>query len=336
MGDNDDMMLTNVPTAVRRLFIVILGTGLLVCAAGCSPSESDDNAAEQPMVTGSEAIADNQKQLLDKYNAVAADAQEAATIVSYLNENLMQADVSTADAMVRGLNAFYDKDLQRTQEAFFQGNVQEVLASAEWPITAVNASSITDEKVKQLVATKLAGGYKMVSVEGMIYPIVDYELQKTFMKKLSDDLNVYIAIQAEESKQPTARDAALVISWDELADRALATENYLTKYPDTPERASVMQLYTNSYLTMYILGLNNTPVFDFDSFKLLDEVKESYEKTVREHPDSVTGKLISSYLEILETTGWNVYDKRNGEQTAIPKVKRFHEGYAAQAQAMLR
>lgn len=304
-------------------------------ASGCSKESSNPNEAKEPAANGSDAVANNQKQLLDKYNAVANDAKEAATIVSYLNENLLQADVSTADAMVRGLNAFYEKDLQLTQDAFFQGNVQEVLAGAEWPITAVNASSIPDEKVKQLVATKLAGGYKMVNVEGMIYPIVDYELQKTFTKKLSDDLNAYIAIQAEESKKPTAADAGLKISWDELAERAWKAESYLKQFPDAPEHDYVMKLYTNSYLTMYIIGLNNTPVFDYDTFKLKDEVWNSYSSTIQEHPDSVTATIVSDYMDVLKTTDYQVFQKQNGQQTAIPAVKRFQESFAAQAESML-
>ncbi|MFD1953638.1 hypothetical protein ACFSL6_05450 [Paenibacillus thailandensis] len=323
------------PFSIRHFFFAACGACLLVFASGCAAADTDNETAKAPKAAEGEAVAENQKQLLEKYNAVVKGAKEAATIVSYLNENLPQADVTTADAMVRGLNAFYDKDLQPTQESFFQGNVQEVLAGAEWPITAVNASSIPDEKVRQLVATKLAGGYKMVMVEGMIYPIVDYELQKTFTKKLSDDLNAYIAIQAEESRQPTAMDASLVISWNELAKRTINTESYLKQYPGAPESDSVRQLFINSYLTMYIIGLNNSPVFDYDTFKLRNEVKESYEETVREHPDSVTGQIVSAYMKLLESTDWKVYEKRNGQQADIPEVKQFHDRFAADAQGML-
>ncbi|QAY66656.1 hypothetical protein [Paenibacillus protaetiae] len=323
----------SVLTSHTKAALLVLVLCMLALTIGCS-KESGERRHAKAALESADPAQKQQQDLLAKYELIVKNAKEAASIVSFLNENMVQANRQTADTMLRELNAYYEKDLQKSQEAFLNDKIQDVLMKAEWPITSANIATIPDDKVKQLVATKLSGGYRLVMVEGMIYPIVDYEMQKTYRKKLSDDLNAFIAIQAQESNEPAAMDAGLVIPWDELADRAVEAEHFIKQFPVSPERASVQQLYKND-MSMYILGLTNTPVFNPDTFQLTSEVKASYERTESRYKGTLTAHIASQFVKVLESSDWKVYDQRNGEQTDIPQVKSFRDSFLAEIDSML-
>ncbi|MUT67132.1 hypothetical protein [Paenibacillus sp. NEAU-GSW1] len=309
--------------------ITIIATILTGCA------DDDSGAATGESKLAAEPASDTSHDaLMISFRNTVKEAKEAAEIVSFLNENASKAGQPNADLMIRALNVFYSKDIEATQEQFAQPHVQEALLAQSQVINSATAAEIEDAEVRQLVVTKLSGGYKLEGVEGTIFPIVDYGMQRKFSGYLSEPLKQYIILKAEESDKPTARDGGLVISWDELAARAVMAEEYVTLYLDTPEREEVLQLYLDRYLPFYIYGQSNTPVFD-DMFVLEDEVKDSYEKLIAERPNSVTANTVQRYLDVLSQTGGRLLERRNGQQYNIPAVQQFLDSYIADARAML-
>ncbi|WP_336774543.1 hypothetical protein [Paenibacillus sp. MMO-58] len=318
-----------------RLFTVCIVIGLMGCSKG-EQNDRTDRAIKQPASTEAVEKSSEQDALIHKFKTVVSTAKEASDIVSFLNENLNKAGQNNADQMVRELYAFYAKDLPISQEAFFGDNIQNVLTEMDWPITSANAASITDEAIRQLVVTKLSGGYKLVWVEGTIYPIVDYSNQQKYSMYLSKPLNSYIALKAAESSDPAAMDAGLVITWNELASRAVMAETFLKQYADSPEYTEVQSIYLDTYLSMYINGLSNTPIFDSSNLKLIPEVKASYVKVATENPDTVTGIMASRFLEILaKSDGVGMMRGPAGTQLR-PEVKEFQKNYRQTALKLLK
>ncbi|MFF2484562.1 hypothetical protein [Paenibacillus sp. NPDC058071] len=314
-------------------------TLLLALAAGCSNNKETDVArqgAEEAQLQKNRSEEDDNKDvILDKFRSTVKQAKEAAEILSYLNENMSKAGQRNADTMIRELNAFYTADLDKSQDAFVKPNVQEVLLEQSWPITSSNAASIEDKDVRQLVVTKLSGGYKLEQAEGTIFPIVDYAMQIKFTSFLSEEMNNYVQLKAVESDEPAAKDGGLVITWKQLSERAVMAEAFVAAYPGVPEAEEALGLYLDSYLPMYIYGLNNTPVFDYDTYKLKDEVKDSYKKIIQEQPDTVTAVIVERFLKVLEHSNGMVYENREGMQTSIPAVTQFHERFQAEAKSLL-
>lgn len=324
----------------KRLLAVVVLTAVLAAVTGCSieieskPSDTDITTEDNGFAA-SEGKTDQQA-LLKQFQTVVKGAAEAPTIIAYLNAQIANADQITADTMLRGLHSYYDSNLEAAQNAFFTDNVQDVLLKEEWPITVQSAESIKDTAVRELVQRALYGGYKLEMVEGSIYPIVDYSYQKRYINFLSNQMKTFVELQAVESDKASAMDGGLMISWDELAERALLAEAFITEYKDSPERETVLNQYVNRYLTMYINGLINTPIHDFETFKLHDEVKASYKKTAEEAPQSVTGKLVAQFLEVLASTGDQVFAVKDGEPLELPAVKQFREGLSAKAEGLLK
>jgi len=53
----------------------------------------------------------------------------------------------------------------------------------------------------------------------MFFPVIDYEVYKKYSEYVTEDVKEYINIMAEESNNPPAKDAALVVGWDEVLKR---------------------------------------------------------------------------------------------------------------------
>ncbi|RCW41783.1 hypothetical protein [Paenibacillus prosopidis] len=324
----------------KRLLAGLVLTAVLAAVTGCSieieskPADTDI-ATEDNGFAASEGKTDQQA-LLKQFQTVVKGASEAPPIIAYLNAQIANADQITADTMLRGLHSYYDSNLEAAQKAFFTDNVQDVLLKEEWPITAQTAASIQDTTVRELVQSAFYGGYKLEMVEGSLYPIVDYSFQKRYSKFLSNQMKTFVELQAVESDKASAMDGGLMITWDELAERALLAEAFITEYKDSPERETVLNQYVNRYLTMYINGLINTPIHDFETFKLLDEVKDSYKKTAEEAPQTVTGNLVAQFLDVLASTGDQVFAVKDGKQLELPAVKQFREGLSAKAEGLLK
>ncbi|MGM0880144.1 MAG: hypothetical protein ACQEXQ_03780 [Bacillota bacterium] len=324
----------------KWLLVVLVLTAVLAAVTGCSigieskPVDTDITT-EDDGFAASEGKTDQQA-LLKQFQTVVKGAAEAPPIIAYLNAQIANADQITADTMLRGLHTYYESNLEAAQNAFFTGNVQDALLKEEWPITVQTAASIQDTAVRELVQRAFYGGYKLEMVEGSIYPIVDYSFQKRYSKFLSNQLKTFVELQAVESDKVSAKDGGLMITWDELAERALLAEAFITEYKDSPERETVLNQYVDRYLMMYINGLINTPIYDFETFKLHDDVKASYKKTAEEAPQSVTGKLVAQFLDVLASTGDQVFAVKDGEQIELPAVKQFREGLSAEAEMLLK
>lgn len=323
----------------KMRFILFAVTALMIMA-GCSKvnapepaitdTPAEDHATEKP-----DGKTDQQA-LLEQFQEAVKEAEEAADVIAFLNTNIANADQVTADTMLRGLHVYYDTHLEAAQNAFFTASMQDVLVKEPWPITEETAASIQDEAVRKLVQTALNGGYKLEMVEGSIYPIVDYSYQKGYSKHLSEQMKAFVELQAVESDKVPAKDGGLIISWDELAERALLAEAFMTKYKDSPESGAVQNKFVNSYLMMYINGLVNTPIYDLETFKLLDEAKASYQKTVAEAPQSVTGRITARFLDVLASTDDRIFTENDGEQTEIPAIKQFRDGLVTEAEELLK
>lgn len=326
---------------LKQSLYILLSIWIAIGLMGCSKEKSDEQTAnkelrsEQPNATEAVEKSADQDALIQKFNTVVGSAKEASDIVSFLNENMNKAGQNNADQMVRALYAFYSKDLERSQQAFFADDVQKVLTEMDWPITSANAASIPVDAIRQLVVTKLSGGYKLVWVEGSIYPIVDYSSQQIYSTYLSKPLNSYIALKAAESSEPAAMDAGLVVSWNELANRAIMAETFLRDYPDSPEYQEVEDLYLDRYLSMYLKGLPNTPIANSETLKVVPEVKASYVKITSENPDTVTAKMADRLLNILAESNDVALIQGPSGKRLLPKVEQFQKNYRTVAKSLL-
>jgi hypothetical protein len=201
------------------------------------------------------------------------------------------------------------EEVQKVYESYYQqlvfdekyGNALNSAASKGMGSDIINR--IEDEGLKTLLKEVFNGGYKLVSREGSVYPVIDYSAYKSYDKFLSPQAAGYIDIMALESDKPVAIDAALAISWDELAGRLMKMEEFTGSYPGFARSGRIENTY-NNYLRFYLVGSDNTPAYDYKTKKYKDEVISSFNSLVSKHEGSKTANTVKEYLAALESNNY--------------------------------
>ncbi|WLR50391.1 hypothetical protein LC040_14130 [Bacillus tianshenii] len=132
--------------------------------------------------------------------------------------------------------------------------------------------------------------------EGMLGIAINYKwMQKQLYDELSAQINDYFAIRQNLN---VVSDGTLTISWDELADRIINLEDFMMRNPTFSKSPDLHQYYYQ-FLTYYLFGIDNSPVFDSNG-KLLPEVKDSYERFMQMYDNQQTYYTIKGYYDILQ------------------------------------
>lgn len=157
---------------------------------------------------------------------------------------------------------------------------------------------IKNKDLKTYIEDLYASDYKLISLEGDYYPVVDYDKLLVDFKGASDEIKDYIGLMMEETNEPSAIDGGISVSFEELARRILARENYIRKYSSSSRFDQMLRAYKND-LFLYLNGLDNTPIYDLETGIIYDEVFKSYRATSNTR-DSSTGLVIQKYLKGIE------------------------------------
>lgn len=325
-----------IPTAILTFAIMLSACGTQAPTAE-SPTSSEIIVTPTPEPTESASPSEDPSEILIKQFKEQALANPPANeLFASLKQMMEQMQPpAQADELIRILESYYEGNLPEISKQFEATNVQEELAALEWPIQEDSLQSIKDSSVRELAERTLKGGYKLTTAEGFIFPIVDYSKLLSFNDQLSIQMKTYLDVMATESDTPSASDGGLIITWDELSSRTLAAESYVVTFPDAPERDNVEEQFIH-YLSMYLIGLNNTPIFDYDTFKLLPDVKSQYEQMVASHAGTVTGQLTKELLSLLNDSKDAVFLKGDsGEQVDIPANRQFREQLETKARSLL-
>jgi len=331
---------------IRQAAAIAALSVLLTTAAACANNEAPDgeSAVETPQQEQQNGNAENQasdsadaeatEQLLQEYDRLLGEAEQAKDIVTFIDDRAADAPAEAVDTMARRLLDYYEEDLTRVERAFEPADVQAALLAAEWPVTPENAAAIPDERIRTLVVDTLKGGYKLTMAEGYVFPQVDYGAWASRASQLTPEVADYMALRALETDQPTVVDGGMVIGWDELASRALQAERYLRDYPDT-EVYEEVQTLLERYLAVYLQGVDNTPIYDFESLTLLEEVEASYRKLAAEHPDSAAAAVTSGYLALLDARGGQIFAGKEHSSGVAPEIVSYWEGLRLQLDELL-
>lgn len=251
--------------------------------------------------------------IVAEYDQLIQSEKKPFEIIEFLDQWIDKLPPETADEMIKKLEVYqkFYRDIY-TDQIFKQKWQMKLNEGFRHQIDYQDKNEverIQDLDLKNLVLEILAGGYKFVNLEGSYCPIIDYEQLKRYQNYLSEDLGDYLELMAVESGELMSNDAALVISWDELANRVVMAEIFLKSHPNSPLTGVVFQAYT-MYLQTYMSGMVNTPIFDWNSYQVLEEVLASYRKTIKEREGTITARLIQEYYVVLEKKGFVVIDHK--------------------------
>ena len=185
-------------------------------------------------------------------------------------------------------------------------------------------SEIKNTELKDEVTKAYDNMYKLVNLEGEFYPIIDYSKLKVYDDNISGEWKEYIAIRAMDSDDIPFSDGGIRITFEDLANRLLKTENFLNSYIDGNRQDELLNLYENK-LIAYMKGLPNTSIADPQDNGLISEVLTSYRETANME-GYVTANIIYQYLEVIE----------ENESVIDDKVLSKADGFIAEAVRILK
>lgn len=274
-------------------------------------NEPQENTAQPPEKP--------EEDTLEQFKLLTAQAKEPGEVIAFLDENMPKVDAKQGDQLFLELEKFYDRYLPSLND-----NFQTMLSKPEtaqkmneigYPIDINNIKG--DDTLKQWLLNQQDGGLALGNTEGMFYWKVDYKALQKFNNNVSNDIKSYIALKTEESEKPYFEDGAITITREQLGDRILKAEYYLTENPDGLRAKDVLQIYT-MYLNTYLSDYRYDAVDD-KTLKLLPAVKKSYHDFISGHPESKTAILVKKYIEVLDQNHNVIYEKGKDSIQGPPK-----------------
>lgn len=122
--------------------------------------------------------------------------------------------------------------------------------------------------------------------------------ESVFKNSVTPDYAAYISQMAKDNKENYAVNGGLLITWEELGDRLIVWENFISKYPKSPLIKAAKDNYHN-YLLDYLLGMDSDRIYDGEEGKIYDDKREAYNTLIKKYPNSTTAKktkeLIAAY-----------------------------------------
>jgi hypothetical protein len=291
---------------------VFLITGLLT---GCTSPEQvtpPGPVVQEPQI--------NETAIMDSYKKLIESGAEPKAGFEFLDENAKDLSKENVALIVNGLEKLQKEYLPKLEEKYNVGQeIQTELAKLYIAKKNINdPKNIETEALKSLIDETAKSGYKVETAEGMFYPVINYSIYKNYSKYLPEDLNSYIEIMSVESDKVPAKDAALVIGWNELIERALNQEAFIKKYTDSSKLPEVSELY-KKYVTFTFLGLNNTPLFEYDTNVMTEDAKKAYLSIDFTTNDSQLKKDLKDFMELLKDSNYKL----------TPEIDKFRKDIIA-------
>lgn len=283
--------------------MLILALVFVLILNGCKKEEPVVDPAPIPPPSNVDVVEveEDEKALIMEEFTEIAEGNDPLLIKEYVDGNIGKLSQVEGNLMIdsleRSLLDNLDEVTARLISLDDDGELMDI-ASDEFFFPMDKISEIANEDLKREVVTTFDTMYKLVNLEGNFYPVVDYARLQEYNNNVTDEWKEYLAVKAMDSENPPLADGALRISFDDLANRIIKTENYLNKYIDSLRQAEMIDSYHNK-ITVYLKGVDNTPIADRSTKMIYSDLLDSYVNTSH-NEGYITANILYRYVEAIE------------------------------------
>jgi hypothetical protein len=246
--------------------------------------------------------------IIEEFNNI-IDVKQAGfnDVLAFMRENIGDLSEEKASLMLLKFEDYHKDYISIIEDCFFidtiQSHVQQEYYNGQVDIN--NPEIIKDKLIKALVVETIKCGYKVAEAEAQFFPIIDYSFYQEFSTYAEADIEEYFRIMKTESDQLALKDAAPVISWDEVINRALVIEEFLLKYQESEKAETMGELYER-YKVLTFFGSPNSPIFDQNQGVLKDKVKKAYQQAVNTANEIEYINILKDFNNILKKTNYRL------------------------------
>ncbi|MCJ7472872.1 MAG: hypothetical protein MUP02_08710 [Actinobacteria bacterium] len=258
-----------------------------------------------PIETQDQQTPDLSKEVETKFGKLEKTVANIGEIFSFIDQNIKDASPELTSEMVYAVLKLCEEYKFDFTDKFNNPEVQSTINSLLTSFENIDLNALLDtdnQKVRGLIQETIDKKYKLMSVEGFIMPLVDYKAYDIYKLNLTKEMIDYMDIKLDESEHPSVLDAGIVIPIDDFVQRIIKSMDYVSNYPDSPRAAEVEQ-FNKGRIFMYFSGIDNNMVFD-SSGKILPDRLTEYQNIYSKYGDTEFGKILRSYLNILEQEGY--------------------------------
>lgn len=301
--------------------IVVIMTVLIMVLSACNKKAPE---TQEPVKEIDEPVEEVVGDGIDKevvmkdFNNIVESGNEPDKIILFIDKEIDKLSDIEGDQMVSQLERSLEKSLDSFGDKIFELDLEGELieiGGSELFFPEDKVKDIKNNELRKEIEKTLNSKYKLINLEGSFYPIIDYEKLKEYNGNISPVLEDYIEIKAMDSNKPVAIDGALYISFDELSKRILKAEDYLQKYSGGQRHEEMLENYKGK-LEIYLLGLPNTPISDYETGKTKDEVLESYRDIINTK-DKITAYIVRKYLKAIEENEYIIDESIKGNTVGL-------------------
>lgn len=283
------------------------------CAEKINPKDlnSNKNIEEKTKENSKVSQDDNQgNEIMDEFNTIIEKDIKLDQVINFIDKNISLISKENGSMMINTLEEVQKKNLTKLEEKFYSDdNLQKKMYKIYNSDTDINiVDNIEDKELKALLTEVRDTGYRVETAEGTFFPIINYEFYKKYSSYVTSDMKDYIDIMTIESNEVPAKDGALIIGWDEVLKRALSQEKFIAQYSDSVKINDIKQLY-KKYVTFTLFGLNNTPLFSYDSQVMVDDAKSTYINSIENGENSNLIEILREFLDILKKDNYRLTEE---------------------------
>ncbi len=244
-----------------------------------------------------------------------------AEVIAYVDQHIDEVAAENAGKLVLGLEWIQQEKLPAWQRRYDDSALQAKMAQVyqrNWALEDFKTAE--DEEVRYLVAATIKNGYKVETAEGQFFPVLDYTFYRKYFEAISADLTAYFELMAVESEVTPVKDGALMISWEEVLQRAKRQEQFIDGYSGSTQVEPVRALLKR-YVTFALFGCNNTPLFAYQTKEMDPEAKLAYNIFVAQETEGNFAALIKEYLHVLAANDYRLTEEVDAYRQAAAAAR---------------
>lgn len=285
--------------------VIILSISML---SGCLFDSGSQESEELGQTPATVPETRDETQIVADFDQLLGRSPQIGEIIAFIDANVADLSPEKLTTMIEKLEAVQEQGLVGLEEKYNSSEINEKLNEVFSPeFYLENFNNLKDEAIKELLNETRAAGFKIDVNEGMYVPVIDYEIYQKYFPKVTEAMKNYLQLMLLESKQPPAKDAALLIKWDELVNRVLLQEKFLKKHGDFKKIGRVKELY-DRYAYWLFFGTDNTPLFNRETKVMDQSAQTAYNQAINDNQESELMQKLAQYMKLLADTDYQLSD----------------------------
>lgn len=232
----------------------------------------------------------------------------------YVHTQMAAVSPSTADATFVMLEHF----LSRME---MEGEYYKMTEKYDWTTADFDAIWKRQYDINKRPALKplMESGFMLEQGEGMVFPVVDWNrLRDFFAQKTTPAMSAYIRQEAADRDKPAWSDGGIIISLEDLADRAVWWEKFNRDYPYFVEKRATQE-HERWMRQVLVSGADNTPLYDYETKAVTPEARKAWAYIQQKYPGTELARVTKEVADLCAADGW----KRGPKVDAY--IEKFNE-----------